>query len=133
MSKYMLDTDMASYLIRGDHPEVIDAFRRKYQHTCISAITNAELRYGAAKRNLAALTKKVNAFCALVSCIDWNEEAAKAYARLRSTLEASGQPIGTMDMLIAASALADNAVLVTNNMAHFSRIPGLKLENWADG
>ena len=131
MSRYMLDTDTASYLIRGDHPEVVDVFRRKYQQTCISAITCAELLYGAARRNLSALTRKVNAFCSLVSCIDWTAEAARQYARLRSALEAEGQPLGTMDMLIAASALAEKTVLVTNNTAHFSRVPGLKLENWA--
>ena len=104
MSRYMLDTDTASCLIRGDHPEVIDVFRRKYQHACISAAACAELQYGAARRKLPALTKKVNAFCSLVSCMDWNGAAALEYARVRSALGAEGQPLGTMDMLIAASA-----------------------------
>jgi len=132
MIRYMLDTDMASYLIRGDRPSVTEAFARNFQNVCVSAITLAELRYGAAKRRSEALTKKVQAFCELVPCVDWGADAAAAYANLRTDLEADGTPIGSMDMLIAASALAEGAVLVTNNTAHFSRIGGLKLENWCE-
>ena len=130
MGRYMLDTDMASYLIRGDHPEVTDTFSRNFRNVCISAITLAELRYGAAKRNSHLLTQKIQAFCDLVQCIDWTGNAAEVYAKLRTELEANGNPIGSMDMLIAASALSEGPVLVTNNNAHFSRIKGLKLENW---
>lgn len=130
MSSYMLDTDIASYLIRGDHPEVTEAFTRNYRDVCISSITAAELQYGAYKRNNALLTKKVMAFCALVQCANWNSEAASAYAKLRVELEQAGTLIGSMDMLIAAAAMAEDVVLVTNNTAHFSRIRGLKLENW---
>ena len=130
MGRYMLDTDMASYLIRGDHPEVTDTFSRSFRNVCISAITLAELRYGAAKRNSHLLTQKIQAFCDLVQCIDWTGNAAEVYAKLRTELEANGNPIGSMDMLIAASALSEGTVLVTNNNAHFSRIKGLKLENW---
>ncbi len=131
MGRYMLDTDMASYLIRGDHPEVTDAFSRNFRNVCVSAVTLAELKYGAMKRNSHPLTQKVQAFCDLVQCIDWTGNAADAYAKLRTELEADGTPIGSMDMLIAASALSEGTVLVTNNTAHFSRIKGLKLENWS--
>ena len=132
MSQYLLDTDMASYLIRGDRPTVTEAFKKHFRNVCVSAITLAELQYGAAKRRSQALTKKVQAFCELVPCVDWDADAAAAYANLRTNLEAEGTPIGSMDMLIAASALAEGAVLVTNNTAHFSRIRGLKLENWCE-
>jgi len=130
MSRYMLDTDIASYLIRGDHPEVTETFARNYRDVCISAITAAELQYGAQKRNNPQLTKKVQAFCSLVQCIDWNAEAATAYAKMRVEQETTGNPIGSMDMLIAASAIAEEVTLVTNNTAHFSKISGLPLENW---
>ena len=130
MAQYILDTDIASYLIRGDHEAVTKKFSELYDSCAISSITAAELQYGAKKRNNKQLTQKVKAFCDLVEIIPWDEDAAKAYAKLRVELETSGTPIGNMDMLIAASALARKAVLVTNNTEHFSRIKDLKLDNW---
>ena len=127
---YMLDTDIASYLIRGDHPGVTKKFTELYEKCVISSITAAELQYGARKRNNRALTQKVQALCDLVPIISWNEDAATNYAKLRVELESAGTPIGNMDMMIAASALAEEAVLITNNIEHFSRISALNLENW---
>jgi tRNA(fMet)-specific endonuclease VapC len=128
----MLDTDMASHLIRGDRPAVTETFKKHFRNVCVSSVTLAELQCGAAKRRSQALTKKVQAFCKLVPCVDWGAEEAAAYANLRTDLEAEETPIGSMDMLIAASALVEGAILVTNNTAHFSRIRGLKLENWCE-
>lgn len=130
MAQYILDTDISSYLIRGDHETVTKRFSELYDSCAISSITAAELQYGARKRNNKQLTQKVKAFCDLVEIIPWDEDAAKAYAKLRVELETSGTPIGNMDMLIAASALARKAVLVTNNTEHFSRVKDLKLGNW---
>ena len=130
MAQYILDTDISSYLIRGDHGTVTKKFSELYDNCAISSITAAELQYGARKRNNKQLTQKVKAFCDLVEIIPWDEDAAKAYAKLRVELETSGTPIGNMDMLIAASALARKAVLVTNNTEHFSRAKDLKLGNW---
>ena len=130
MAQYILDTDISSYLIRGDHETVTKKFSELYDSCAISSITAAELQYGARKRNNKQLTQKVKAFCNLVEIIPWDEDAAKAYAKLRVELEISGTPIGNMDMLIAASALARKAVLVTNNTEHFSRVKDLKLDNW---
>ena len=130
MAQYILDTDISSYLIRGDHEAVTRKFSELYDSCVISSITAAELQYGAKKRNNKQLTQKVKAFCDLVEIVPWDEDAAKAYAKLRVELETSGTPIGNMDMLIAASALARKAVLVTNNTEHFSRIKDLKLNNW---
>ena len=130
MAQYILDTDIASYLIRGDHEAVTKKFSELYDSCVISSITAAELQYGAKKRNNKQLTQKVKAFCDLVEIVPWDEDAAKAYAKLRVELETSGTPIGNMDMLIAASALARKAVLITNNTEHFSRIKDLKLNNW---
>ena len=128
--RYMLDTDIASYLIRGDHPGVTEKFTELYESCCMSSITAAELQYGAKKRNNRALTQKVQALCNLLTIIPWNEEAASVYAKLRVELEAAGTPIGNMDMLIAASAIAENATLITNNIEHFSKTASLKIENW---
>lgn len=130
MAQYILDTDISSYLIRGDHETVTKKFSELYDSCAISSITAAELQYGAKKRNNKQLTQKVKAFCDLVEIIPWDEDAAKAYAKLRVELETSGTPIGNMDILIAASALARKAVLVTNNTEHFSRVKDLKLGNW---
>ena len=130
MAQYILGTDISSYLIRGDHETVTKKFSELYDSCAISSITAAELQYGARKRNNKQLTQKVKAFCDLVEIIPWDEDAAKAYAKLRVELETSGTPIGNMDMLIAASALARKAVLVTNNTEHFSRVKDLKLGNW---
>ena len=66
----------------------------------------------------------------MIQCIAWNTSAAKVYAQLRNELETEGNIIGSMDMMIAASAIAEDAVLITNNMVHFSRIHNLKLANW---
>ena len=127
---YMLDTDIASYLIRGDHPSVTEKFTELYEKCVISSITAAELQYGVRKRNNRALTQKVQALCDLIPIISWNEDAAGNYAKLRVELETAGTPIGNMDMMIAASAIAEEAVLVTNNTGHFSKIASLNLEDW---
>lgn len=127
----MLDTDISSYLIRGDHPEVTDAFRQHFPDVCISAITAAELQYGAQKRKSQLLTRNVNAYCNLVPICEWTREAAETYAEMRVELEKHGTPVGSLDMLIAASAIAEGAILVTNNIAHFSKIGKLRVENWS--
>ncbi|MBS1455329.1 MAG: type II toxin-antitoxin system VapC family toxin [Lentisphaeria bacterium] len=131
MPRYMLDTDISSYLIRGDHPEVTDAFRQHFPDVCISAITAAELQYGAQKRKSQLLTRNVNAYCNLVPICEWTREAAETYAEMRVELEKHGTPVGSMDMLIAASAIAEGAILITNNIAHFSKIGKLRVENWS--
>ena len=131
MPRYMLDTDISSYLIRGDHPEVTDAFRQHFPDVCISAITAAELQYGAQKRKSQLLTRNVNAYCNLVPICEWTREAAETYAEMRVELEKHGTPVGSMDMLIAASAIAEGAIPPTNNIAHFSKIGKLRVENWS--
>ena len=131
MPRYMLNTDISSYLIRGDHPEVTDAFRQHFPDVCISAITAAELQYGAQKRKSQLLTRNVNAYCNLVPICEWTREAAETSAEMRVELEKHGTPVGSMDMLIAASAIAEGTILVTNNIAHFSKIGKLRVENWS--
>ncbi len=127
---YMLDTDTASYIIKGTHPELLKKFASKIDRICISSITLAELKFGAAKKNLLPLTQKINAFCELVAIKDFDSDAAREYGIIRAQLEKSGTPLVSMDLLIAATAIANKAILVTNNTAHFSKVSSLKLDNW---
>lgn len=96
----------------------------------VSSITGAELSFGVAKsgseRNVAALEK----FLAPLESLPFDTAAMRRYGPLRAELQARGQPIGALDTLIAAHALALGAVLVTNNLAEFGRVPGLACENW---
>lgn len=130
MKKYLLDTDISSWLIRDNDPGLREKFAANFTKSSISAITVAELQFGAQKRKARSLTDKVNAFCRLLPVVDWTFETAVQYGRIRAAMEAAGTPLAAMDMLIAAAALAGDAILVTNNTAHFSRVPGLKIENW---
>ncbi|HEX4750493.1 MAG TPA: type II toxin-antitoxin system VapC family toxin [Bryobacteraceae bacterium] len=130
---FMLDTNSASYVIKGAAPG-IDARLRKLdvRQVCISAVTLAELRFGV--RRLPGATRlavQVDKFFSGVHTLAWDEAAADEFADIRADLEQRGSPIGTMDTMIAAHAKATNAVLVTNDVKHFRRVKGLAVENWA--
>ena len=126
----MLDTDMFSFVVDGRHPEVRRKVAKKQNAVSISVLTLAEALFGARKKNSQRLESLVGMFRELFPVVPWSENAAEAYALIRTQLETSGSPIGEMDMLIAASAIAGGYVLVTNNIRHFQRIRGLAIENW---
>jgi tRNA(fMet)-specific endonuclease VapC len=105
--------------------------KKRPDDIAISAITVAELQYGAnrsqhADRNRIALLE----FLVPFSIIDFDQSAAAVYGSIRASLEAKGTPIGLMDLLLAAQALSEKLVLVTNNEKEFRRVDGLKIENW---
>jgi tRNA(fMet)-specific endonuclease VapC len=129
----MLDTDTASYLIRGRYAGIeAQLAALSPADVCISAVTRAELLYGL-KRVAPGhlLHASVREFLRIVRALAWDTGAADQYADIRHQLVSSGQPIGEMDMMIAAHALSVSAVLVTNNMRHFERIAApLMLVNW---
>ena len=127
---YMLDTDTSSFIIRGGNEALRERVERHADALCVSVVTEAELRFGARKRGSARINSSVEFFLALVDIIPWGSGAAARYAEIRAALEGAGTPIGNMDMLIAASALAENCRIVTHNTAHFSRVPGLEIEDW---
>lgn len=129
-ARFMLDTDMFSYAVSGRYPNVRKRFQALKTPPVLSAISLAEIRYGACKRRSVKLDAMIGLFMDLVEVRSFTSAAAERYAAIRATLEARGQLIGDMDMLIAAAALAEGLTLVTNNTAHFSRIPGLLIENW---
>lgn len=98
---------------------------------CISAITRAELRYGLALRPEATrLAAVVGAFLETARCLPWDAEAADRHGELRALLRSAGRPIGPYDELIAAHALSVGAVMVTANLRHLARVPGLRVVSW---
>jgi len=96
----------------------------------LSAILAAELRFGAAKLASVRFSAGVEAWLAGFDVRPWPSEATRHYANIRAALERTGQPIGGMDMLIAAHAMAEDTVLVTNNAREFLRVPSLAVEEW---
>jgi tRNA(fMet)-specific endonuclease VapC len=91
----------------------------------------SELRFGARKRNLDNLTQRIEAILRSIVVLPFESPADDIYAEIRVYLEQRGTPIGPNDLLIAASALLNDCVLVTRNDREFSRVPGLIVENWA--
>ncbi len=133
MSVYLLDTDTASYLIRGGHPRLDARIAAvPMDEVCVSAVTRAELLYGVQLRPGAErLARLVGAFLSRVRALAWDESAADRFASVAAALHRAGQPIGPFDTMIAAHALALGASLITNNVGHFSRVAGLSVENWS--
>ncbi len=131
---YLLDTDICSYAIKGGYPALDQRLQEASPgQIALSAITRAELRFGLALRPEAARLKRlVETFLQFIVTLPWDAEAADRYGRLRATLHQSGQPIGDHDTMIAAHALAVNAVLVTHNQAHFARIEELAYTDWVE-
>ncbi len=132
---YMFDTDIASYVIKGRSPELEERLSAiEPSKVCVSVMTRAELVYGL--KRLAPnhmLHIWVREFLKIVRVLSWDAEAADFYAEIRHQLAIAGQPIGEMDMMIAAHSLAVAAVLVTNNTRHYERIPApLILQNWSE-
>lgn len=131
MILYMLDTNAASAAMRGTAG--MDERLRRLQPAqwCISAVTRSELRYGSARMPEATkIARYVDGFLATARTEPWDEAAADMHGRLRARLSLRGTPIGDFDEMIAAHALALDAVLVTDNTRHFKRVDGLALENW---
>lgn len=129
---YMLDTDIASYVIKGASPS-LDAHLAELAvaQVCISSVTRAELRFGVRRiPHASRLAAQVEHFLTGIHTLAWDDAAADAFAEVRADLERKGAPIGVMDTMIAAHAVAVSAVLVTNNARHFGRVKGLSTENW---
>ncbi|WP_338861216.1 type II toxin-antitoxin system VapC family toxin [Mycetohabitans rhizoxinica] len=128
-----MDTDITSYLIKGKLPAIEAKLVGLVPATvCISVMTRAELLYGLKRLPLGhRLHLAVRQFLKIVRTLQWDAEAADWYAEIRHQLISTGQPIGEMDMMIAAHALSAGAILVTNNSRHYDRIEApLILENW---
>ena len=130
--KYLLDTNICIDLINNRPASVLAHF-----HACaagevgVSIVTALELAFGVEKSGSARNKLALEKFLAPLEILPLDTAALWHYARLRTQLEAQGQPIGALDMQIAAHTLALDCVLVTNNLREFERVAGLRLENWA--
>lgn len=130
MTGYMLDTDISSYIIKRRPATLVEKFEKHAETLNVSVITAAELRFGAEKAARPKLAELVEAYLERLAILDWTNEITGHYARIRTELERSGKLIGNMDLLIAAHAVSHGMTLVTNNIKHFSSVPGLKVEVW---
>lgn len=130
--KYLLDTNICIYIIKGRPREVIEHITSmEADQIALSSITLAELFYGVAtsvhrEKNHQALVQFTSAF----DIIPFDDNDAEVYGLLRAGIERKGQTIGPYDLQIAAQAITRDYVLVTNNTKEFARIPQLVLENW---
>ena len=131
MTRYMLDTNIISDLIRNPQGKAARQIaRRGEQNICTSIIVAAELRYDCAKSGSKRLTKAVEDLLSEINVLPFDIPADREYGGIRSELEAAGKSIGSNDLLIAAHARATGATVVTNNTAQFNRVRALKVENW---
>jgi tRNA(fMet)-specific endonuclease VapC len=130
----MLDTNICIYIIKQRPPEVLTRFKGYVVgDIAVSSITVAELQFGVQRsqtpeRNQPALDQ----FLMPLAVVGFDQAAAVAYGQVRTSLERNGRPIGPLDTLIAAHALSLKLTLVTNNVAEFARVPGLKVINWVN-
>jgi tRNA(fMet)-specific endonuclease VapC len=132
MPRYLLDTDICSYIIKRSHPQVIARLRKlAIGDVCLSVISKAELLVGVEtsprhQQDEAAVTQ----FLRHVEVLEFGDDAAKDYAQIRTALKLRGAMIGANDLLLAAHARSLGLTLVTNNTREFGRVPGLTIENW---
>ena len=126
MLRFMLDTNIYSYVMRERPAALRDRFNEEAERMCISAITLAELLHDAESK--PAVRPILEQLLARIVMLDFGASAAAHYAQIR--VELKKQPIGANDTLIAAHARSQGFTLVTNNVREFRRVPGLRIENW---
>ncbi|WP_022669470.1 type II toxin-antitoxin system tRNA(fMet)-specific endonuclease VapC [Desulfospira joergensenii] len=132
MTKYMLDTDICSYIMREKPLQVLERFNTlEMDQFCLSIISYAEFLYGIQRAaNPSKHQGLVDQFIVHVDILLWDRVAAEHYSQIRAELEGQGMTIGNMDMMIAAHARSQGMILVTNNEKHFKRVSNLLIENW---
>jgi tRNA(fMet)-specific endonuclease VapC len=131
MLAYMLDTNICTYVMKNYPQELREKFNNLAEQLCISSITLGELHYGAEEsirrsENLIAIEQ----FAARLDVLPFNARAAAHYGQLRAELERAGTPCGPHDMQIGGHARSEGLIVVTNNLREFTRMPGLRSENW---
>ncbi len=135
MIRYLADTNILGYFARRASPSLLQRMMGALQNKeiAISVITRAETRFGLAL--LSAQDKRrasINLLLQEIPALAWTPEAADCYGEIASYLHKAGKPIGAMDTMIAAHAMAADLTVVTHNIRHFKRVEGLKLEDWMD-
>jgi tRNA(fMet)-specific endonuclease VapC len=132
MTTWMLDTNIASHVVKGDRPEIIKRLVSfPMQDIVISSVTEGELLYGLAKRGYPkALSERVRQFLLRVDVLAWDHDVTRTYGDLRAACEAKGATLAPLDMMIAAHAVATDATLVTRDKA-FTHVPEpLRTDDW---
>jgi tRNA(fMet)-specific endonuclease VapC len=134
MTRYLLDTNIVSFLIKASYPALDHRFRRIPKNSLvISAICEAEVRFGLALLPSQAKVHSVaENFLRDIEIESWDSQCAKQYAELAASQQKQGKPLSPADTMIAAHALAHNFTLVTNDKA-FARIRNLRVEDWTKG
>jgi len=131
MPRYMLDADTVSYALRGQGRVAARLLEHQPSELCVSAVTLAELNFGAEARRSQKIGRAIRSFTKDVTVVPFDEASAERFGVVAAALSTRGRPIGLYDTLVAAQALALGLTVVTNNSRHFSRVPGLAVENWA--
>lgn len=130
--KFLLDTDTCIYALKQKASVMRHLLARSPEDIAVSVITEGELRTGAAKSSSPARTLQLlENFLRPLTILEFTSEDAASYAQVRAKLERAGTPIGPLDTLIAAQAIARKLILVSNNEREFGRVAGLRIQNWA--
>ena len=129
--RYLLDTNILSDLIRDPQGRVASRISSAGERTvCTSIVVAAELRFGAAKSGSSKLADRVDLLLSALDVLPLESPADRHYGEIRQRLTRRGTPIGPNDLLIASHALSLDLTMVTANAGEFSRVPGLRIENW---
>jgi len=131
MLRYMLDTNLCIRVLRDRPQGVRERFNAEADGLCISTVVLTELLHGAAKSDRPILNRsRVEQFAARLEVLPFDQDAAAHAADIRADLERKGRPIGGYDLLIAGHARSKGLIVVTGNLGEFSRIEGLRCEDW---
>lgn len=134
MLRYMLDTNLCIRVLRDRPPGLRDRFNAEAAALCISSVTLAELLYGAEKSQRPVETRhRVEDFAARLAVLPFDDAAAAHYGDIRADLERRGQVIGPYDLMIAGHARSKGLMVVTGNLGEFTRVAGLRAEDWLAG
>ena len=131
MLKYLLDTNIVIYVLKRRPKEVLEIFNRNASRMAISSITLSELIFGAEKSpNVDKNLEAIEEFVSHLDVLPYDAKASQPSGQIKAALEKRGEIIGENDIHIAAHAISQGLILVTNNLREFKRVPNLALENW---
>ena len=131
MLKYLLDTNIVIYVLKRRPKEVLDVFNINASRMAISSITLSELLYGAEKsQNIDKNLEAIEEFISHLDVLPYDAKASQHYGQIKAALDKKGEIIGENDIHIAAHAISQGLILVTNNLREFKRVPNLAFENW---
>jgi len=130
MPRYILDADTVSCALRGQGQVAARLAEHRPSELCVSAITLAELNFGAEARRSQKVRRAIRSFAKDMTVIPFDEASAERFGVVAAALSTRGRPIGLYDTLVAAQALALGLTVVTSNTRHVRQVPGLAIENW---